>query len=134
MQAVIYARSSGTPEFDQRSIRAQVTSAQRYAETNGLIVQRVFIDKGTGRQRPMLAQAVDQVSSGEAEILLVVDVTRISRCPAELAMYLAKMQGHGSITITSLGINTASESGKFFAICLADFHKLTTTHGNHRHD
>ena len=68
MQAVIYARSSGTPEFDQRSIRAQVTSAQRYAETNGLIVQRVFIDKGTGRQRPILAQAVDQVSSGEAEI------------------------------------------------------------------
>ena len=78
-KAVIYARVSS--EGDRQNTDRQVVDLQAYAAATGLDVVRVFTEKASGARddRPVLAECLDWCSDGNADILLLSEISRLGR-------------------------------------------------------
>ena len=78
-RAVIYARVSSTGERQDTS--RQVADLTRYAEANGITVIRAFEEKMSGARenRPVFNDCIDYLASGNADILLVSELSRLGR-------------------------------------------------------
>lgn len=78
-RAVIYARVSS--EGDRQSTDRQVMDLQSYAASVGLDVVRVFTEKTSGAKddRPVLAECLDWCCEGNADILLLSEISHLGR-------------------------------------------------------
>ena len=78
-KAVIYARVSS--EGDRQNTDRQVVDLQAYAAAVGLEVVRIFTEKASGAQddRPVLAECLDWCCSGNADVLLLSEISRLGR-------------------------------------------------------
>ena len=78
-KAVIYARVSS--EGDRQNTDRQVVDLQAYAAATGLEVVRVFTEKASGARddRPVLAECLDWCCAGNADILLLSEISRLGR-------------------------------------------------------
>ena len=77
--AAIYARVSS--EGDRQNTDRQVVDLQAYAAAAGLEVVRVFTEKASGARddRPVLAECLDWCCSGNADVLLLSEISRLGR-------------------------------------------------------
>ena len=78
-RAAIYARVSS--EGERQNTDRQVVDLQVYAASAGLEVVRVFTEKASGVRddRPVLAECLDWCCGGNADILLVSEISRLGR-------------------------------------------------------
>ena len=78
-KAVIYARVSS--EGDRQNTDRQVVDLQAYAATAGLEVVRVFTEKASGARddRPVLTECLDWCCEGNADVLLLSEISRLGR-------------------------------------------------------
>lgn len=78
-RAAIYARVSS--EGDRQNTDRQVVDLHAYAATTGLEVVRVFTEKASGARddRPVLAECLDWCCAGNADILLLSEISRLGR-------------------------------------------------------
>lgn len=78
-KVAIYARVSS--EGDRQNTDRQVADLTRYAEASGMEVVRVFTEKASGAddERPVLAECLDWCVAGNADSLLVSEISRLGR-------------------------------------------------------
>lgn len=78
-RAAIYARVSS--EGDRQNTDRQVADLQAYALSAGLEVERIFTEKASGAKddRPVLAKCLDWCCNGNADVLLVSEISRLGR-------------------------------------------------------
>lgn len=86
MRGVIYARYSADRQRET-SIDDQVRNCTQYAERECIAIEHVYQDKavsGSVRSRPGYQQMLDSAAAGGFDILLVDDLSRLSRDDYEL--------------------------------------------------
>lgn len=78
-KAVIFARVSSTG--DRQDTARQVSDLKAYAQSSGLEVVKVFEEKASGarRDREILAECMDFMTTGDARHLLVSELSRLGR-------------------------------------------------------
>lgn len=78
-KAVIYARVSSTGE--RQSTARQVADLRKYASASGLEVVKVYEEKASGAKvnREVLAECLEFIRKGEADTLLVTELSRLGR-------------------------------------------------------
>jgi site-specific DNA recombinase len=79
---MIYARTSTERQEREETIKSQVESCEAYCASNGLKIQRSFIDDGVSGsilQRPALAELRERVRRKETGVVVVYDIDRLSR-------------------------------------------------------
>lgn len=78
-KAVIYARVSS--ESERQSTTRQVDDLTAYAYRNDLEIVKVFEEKASGAKddRPVLKECIDFCLAGEADALLVTEISRLGR-------------------------------------------------------
>lgn len=78
-KAAIYARVSS--EGDRQNTDRQVVDLQAYAVTADLEVVRIFTEKASGARddRPVLTECLDWCCAGNADILLLSEISRLGR-------------------------------------------------------
>lgn len=100
--AILYARcpdsrSSGT------SIDSQIRLLADYATSHGWSYS-VAVDSGPGRTRTSLEAALERVTSGEAEVLVVTEPSRLSRDFGEILRIVRAVEASGArVVCTFLG-------------------------------
>jgi peptidoglycan hydrolase-like protein with peptidoglycan-binding domain/DNA invertase Pin-like site-specific DNA recombinase len=74
---------------------------------------------GKGLERPGLNHALERLTRGEADCLIVTDLARLTRSAAELAEVLEQVaRTGGRLVVLDPGIDTATESGQLVARAL----------------
>lgn len=94
MKACIYCRSACNDGF---GLEIQKTELQRYANQNGYTVVGVYAECGSGLtlNRPKLKEVTDRILSGEAEMLIVKGIDRISRDRHKTHKYIDSLTKQG---------------------------------------
>ena len=111
-RAIIYARVSSTG--DRQDTARQVTDLQKFAISNNLAVVRVFEEKMSGAKenRPVLNECVKYFESGNAEILLVSELSRLGRTMRLVVDTIDNLTKIGvNIYLQSPGIYTLNPDG-----------------------
>lgn len=110
-RAAIYARYSGDRQRET-SIDDQVRNCTRYADREGLRVVRVFHDKaisGSTRARPGYLEMRQSASSDAFDVLLVDDLSRLSRDDLEMKGLLRAFAWDG---LRVVGISDGYDSNR----------------------
>jgi len=118
MRGVIYARYSADRQRET-SIDDQVRNCTRYAERGGIVIHRVHCDKaisGAVRARPGYQEMLESASAGGFDVLLVDDLSRLSRDDYELKGALRRLtwQGLRIVGVTD-GYDSSSKGHKIHA-------------------
>lgn len=120
MRAVGYCRVS-TEEQGQSGLglAAQEETVRREAERRGWSLERIYTDVASGkslRRRTDFAEAMRVLAAGEADVLVVAKLDRLSRSVSDFAAILARTQVEGwALNICDLGVDTTTPSGKMVA-------------------
>lgn len=96
-RGVIYARYSGDKQRET-SIDDQVRNCNRRAEHEGIAIREVFSDKaisGAVRARPGYLSMLDASTAGRFDVLLVDDLSRLSRDDYEMKGVLRMLMWRG---------------------------------------
>lgn len=112
-RAVIYARVSSVG--DRQSTERQVADLTRYAEASGMEVVRVFTEKASGAddERPVLAECLDWCVAGNADTLLVSEVSRLGRTVKVIVDAVDRLTKAGvNIHIHNIAVDTLLPDGK----------------------
>ncbi len=112
-RAVIYARVSS--EGDRQNTDRQVVDLQAYAVSAGLEVVRVFTEKASGARddRPVLAECLDWCCEGNADILLVSEISRLGRTVKIIVDAVDRLTKAGvSIHFQDMNVDTLLPSGE----------------------
>lgn len=112
-RAVIYARVSSVG--DRQSTERQVADLTRYAEASGTAVVRVFTEKASGAddERPVLAECLDWCVAGNADTLLVSEVSRLGRTVKVIVDAVDRLTKAGvNIHIHNIAVDTLLPDGK----------------------
>ncbi len=94
------------------------------AARRGWVLVAVEVDAGASGKsmtgRPALAAALDAVTAGEADVLLVAKLDRLSRSLLDFASLMARSQAEGwSLVALDLGVDTSTPAGEFMASVMA---------------
>lgn len=92
-RAVVYARYSGDRQRET-SIDDQVRNCTRHAEREGLMIGRIYQDKaisGSVRARPGYLEMIEAAGAGLFDLLLVDDLSRLSRDDYEMKGLLRRL-------------------------------------------
>lgn len=111
MKAVIYTRYSSDRQNDT-SIEDQARNCRRFAEREGFLIIRDYQDKaisGTVRLRPEYQRMLEDALSGDFDILMVDDLSRLSRDDYEMKGLLRKLAWHN---IRVIGVSDGYDSSK----------------------
>jgi DNA invertase Pin-like site-specific DNA recombinase len=105
---------SGTHASDFRAQSARIAAAcDRFGVTLVDIVREREPQRGRALERPGLGYALESLSMGEAEGLVVADLSRLTRSAAELGRVLQWFLDHDARLIAvGQGLDTALESGR----------------------
>lgn len=97
MKAVIYARVSSTT--DRQSTEYQVENLRDYAEKNGMQIIREFSEHISGAkknsERPALCECLDFCLKGNAEIILITELSRLGRNVDEVLENVKRCKDNG---------------------------------------
>lgn len=94
MKAVIYARFSTDKQSDS-SIEDQARNCLRYAERSGMTITSRFEDKaisGASKNRPGFDAMKVSADRGEFDVLLVDDLSRLSRDDVEMKQVIRRFK------------------------------------------
>lgn len=111
-RAVIYASVSS--EGDRQFTDRQVMDLQSYAASVGLNVVRVFTEKASGAKddRPVLAECLDWCCEGNADILLLSEISHLGRTVNIIIDTVERLTKAGvCIHLYDLNIDTLLPSG-----------------------
>lgn len=120
MRAVGYCRVS-TEEQGQSGLglAAQEETIRREVDRRGWSLERLYTDVASGkslRRRTDFAEAMRVLAAGEADVLVVAKLDRLSRSVSDFAAILARTQVEGwALNICDLGVDTTTPSGKMVA-------------------
>ena len=120
MKAIGYTRVS-TDEQGQSGLglEAQVATIKAEASRQGWTLDHIYSDVASGkslRRRPDFGDALRELESGRAEVLIVAKLDRLSRSVSDFAAILAQTQVEGwALNICDLGVDTTTPSGKMVA-------------------
>ncbi len=122
---VAYLRVS---TFDQAEsgagLAAQRAQVEAEAVRRGWVLVAVEVDAGASGKsmtgRPALAAALDAVTTGTADVLLVAKLDRLSRSLLDFASLMGRSQSEGwSVVALDLGVDTSTPAGEFMASVMA---------------
>ena len=122
--ALAYVRVSTAEQADEgASLEAQRQLLAQEAHRRGWDVEFVA-DEGysakTIEGRPGLTEALDRLDAGEADVLLVLRVDRLSRSVSDFAGLMARAQRkRWSLAALDLGVDTTTPAGDLMAHVLA---------------
>jgi len=111
-KAVIYARVSSIG--DRQSTDRQVADLTAYAAAAGLDVVRVFEEKASGakKDREVLTECLELLKRGEAQHLLVTELSRLGRNLRQVLGIVEDLTDAGvNIYFQSQGMNTMKADG-----------------------
>ena len=112
-RAVIYARVSS--EGERQNTDRQVADLTRYADAASTAVVRVFTEKASGAddERPVLAECLDWCVAGNADTLLVSEVSRLGRTVKVIVDAVDRLTKAGvNIHIHNIAVDTLLPDGK----------------------
>jgi len=124
VKALIYTRvSSGEQGESKLGLEAQASKCSEYSAVNELEVLEVLAEVKSGKSvkaRPVLNEALSRLKAGEAEVLVVAKLDRLSRSLFDFASLLQRSEREGwSVVILDLGISTTSPVGRLQAQIVA---------------
>lgn len=96
-RAVLYARVSSQKQEKGYSLESQVESCRKLAASNNWVVTATFreVCSGTVLNRPQLDKLRDLVAAGEVDVVVVHDVDRLGRDPAQIALVERELEESG---------------------------------------
>lgn len=112
-RAVIYARVSS--EGDRQNTDRQVLDLQAYADGAGLEVVRTFTEKASGARddRPVLAECLDWCCDGNADVLLLSEISRLGRTVKIIVDSVDRLTKAGvDIHFQDMNVDTLLPSGE----------------------
>ena len=124
-RAVAYLRVSTDEQADSGAgLAAQRSTVEAEAARRGWTLVSVHVDAGASGKsmtgRPALAAALSAVTAGEADVLLVAKLDRLSRSLLDFASLMARSQAEGwSLVALDLGVDTSTPAGEFMASVMA---------------
>lgn len=120
MQAIGYVRVSTEEQGDSGlGLADQKATIQREVERRGWEFVTMYGDVASGkslRGRKDFGHALEVLADGEADVLVVAKLDRLSRSVSDFAAILAQSQREGwALDICDLGVDTTTPSGKMVA-------------------
>jgi len=120
MDAIGYCRVSTDEQGDSGlGLAAQKATIQQEVERRGWDFQTMYADVASGksmRNRTDFGNALRLLAEGEADVLVVSKLDRLSRSVSDFASVLALSQTQGwALDICDLGVDTTTPSGKMVA-------------------
>ncbi len=124
-RAIAYLRVSTAEQADSGAgLAAQRASVEAEAQRRGWVLTEVFVDAAasgkalTGREA--LARALDAVTNGQAEVLVVAKLDRLPRSLLDFAEIMRWAQSEGwNLVALDLGIDLSTPAGEFLASVMA---------------
>jgi len=91
-RAIVYVRTSSEGQLDGHGPAMQEEACRAYAARHDLLVVRVAVEaiSGTTAVRPVFAAIVESIAAGEADAILVADVSRLARALVTQEVLLAE--------------------------------------------
>ena len=120
MHAVGYIRVS-TDQQGERGygLDAQTALIREEAERRDWALDHIYVDVASGKstkRRPEYAEAVRALSDGQASVLIVAKLDRLSRSLVDFAGLMAQSRREGwSIDALDIGIDTSTINGELIA-------------------
>jgi DNA invertase Pin-like site-specific DNA recombinase len=100
-------------------LAAQKSAIHAECERRGWAFTTMFTDVASGgstKRRPDLLQCIDLLCSGEAEVLVVAKLDRLSRSLADFAEVVKTSRTYGwSIVALDIGVDTSTANGELVA-------------------
>lgn len=110
---------SGLGLADQRSVIERESSHRGWGEVD-FLTDEGFSAKNLSR--PAVARALDMMSSGEASVLVVSKLDRLSRSLLDFATLMDRAKREGwQLVVLDLAIDTSTPSGSLMANVMASF-------------
>ena len=112
-RAAIYARVSS--KGDRQSTERQVSDLYSYAENAGIKVIRVFTEKASGAKddRPVLIECLEWCCAGNADVLLLSEISRLGRSVKVIVDSVDRMTKAGvSVHFGDINIDTLLPTGE----------------------
>jgi len=120
-RAVGYLRVSTAEQADSGAgLAAQRAAVESEASRRGWVLVEVYVDAAMSGKaiagREALAQALDAVETGHAEVLIVSKLDRLSRSLLDFAEIMRRAQAGGwNLVALDLGIDLSTPAGEFLA-------------------
>lgn len=124
-RAVGYLRVSTAEQADSGAgLAAQRAAVESEASRRGWVLVEVYVDAAVSGKaiagREALAQALDAVETGDAEVLIVSKLDRLSRSLLDFAEIMRRAQAGGwNLVALDLGIDLSTPAGEFLASVMA---------------
>jgi DNA invertase Pin-like site-specific DNA recombinase len=125
LKAVGYLRVSTAEQADSGAgLAAQRAAVQAEAQRRGWVLLEVYVDAAVSGKaiagREALAQALDAVKAGDADVLIVSKLDRLSRSLLDFAEIMRRAQAEGwNLVALDLGIDLSTPAGEFLASVMA---------------
>jgi DNA invertase Pin-like site-specific DNA recombinase len=119
-RAVGYIRVSTEGQGERgHGIDAQRQVIEEEAARRGWTLERVYVDVASGkstRRRPEFALMLGAMASGDADVLIVAKLDRLSRSLVDFAQLMMTAQQQGwSVDALDIGVDTSSINGELIA-------------------
>ena len=123
-RAVGYLRVSTTEQAHSGAgLAAQRSAVEAEAARRGWVLVSVEVDTGSGKSlagRAGLTAALHAVSTGQADVLVVAKLDRLSRSLVDFAGLLARAQKENwNLVALDLGVDLSTPAGEFLASVMA---------------
>jgi len=124
-RAVGYLRVSTAEQADSGAgLAAQRAAVESEALRRGWVLLEVYVDAAVSGKaiagREALALALDAVETGDAEVLIVSKLDRLSRSLLDFAEIMRRAQDGGwNLVALDLGIDLSTPAGEFLASVMA---------------
>lgn len=126
MKALIYTRVSTEEQgISRNGLESQLATCQEYSRRMGFEVAEVIEEVVSGAKmtnRPLLIGALARLKAGDANVLVVSKLDRLSRSVSDLCYLLEVSEKEGwSLVILDLNIDCTTSSGRMQAQIQATF-------------
>ena len=99
-------------EWQESRIRDEV-------DRRGWVLREMYVDVASGKstkRRPMLSAALSDLADGEAALLVVAKLDRLSRSMIDFATLVQRASGEGwGIAALDIGVDTSTTNGRMLA-------------------
>ena len=125
--AAIYARISADIEGKSLGVQRQLEDCRKLAAERGWPIGAEYVDNDvsafSGKPRPQYAQMLDDLGSGSRDAVIVYNLDRLHRRPAELEDFVALCEtvGVSQVATVTADIDLGNDDGLFMARIFAAF-------------